>query len=486
MSPRKIVLDHRARRPVVSITLLAAFLLVAGLARGMAVQASSSPPPVAIAYADTHHPPSNGRFPTPCYGSPNVVYVGTTVNDWDSGSIKIDNTTGADMTGVHVTMDIGSAHYDRWGASLTVPVGNSLILTQTNDTYIDTDTSDNDPQPPGWPNAVCNPPSAAIAVIHVTIGQTTFDYADKNRQLTTGGVDGAHCAWWAGGPGDEASSWSALAVVGGPTPTPTSSPTNTPSPSPSPTQTPTRTPTPTSTVATTGTSTPTLTTTTTPTPTRTPTPTNTSTPTNTPVPSTGGDLAVGFAEASQQPGSWSVPAPYQFAVNWDGSSGSRPIGIVYAAVTPGTVTGPTITNASSQYASGGSLLVLNGPGPLLRGTTAATRVSGVAGGSSWTIAAPTGMRAGDVAAVYINTSNVPMTSPAGWTQRHQDGQGTVWTQVFSSAPANLGVWSTTDTYGWTYTAVAFGASVSSPTVATVGGGGSQFTSAVFTGSATAP
>src|SRR6266567_451757 len=116
------VLEITARPvPPIVIAVAAACLVAAGLAREMAVEASPAPPPVSIAYADTHHPPSNGRFPSPWYGSPNIVFIGTTVNDWDSGSIKIDNTTGADITAVHVTMDIGSAHYDRWGTNLTIP-----------------------------------------------------------------------------------------------------------------------------------------------------------------------------------------------------------------------------------------------------------------------------------------------------------------------------------------------------------------------------
>lgn len=115
MSTLRAALDNTARwMPGVVLALAAALLVVASLARDMRVEASPPPPPVSIAYADTHHPPSNGRFPSPWYGSPNIVFVGTTVNDWDSGSIKIDNTTGADITSVHVTMDIGSAHYDRW------------------------------------------------------------------------------------------------------------------------------------------------------------------------------------------------------------------------------------------------------------------------------------------------------------------------------------------------------------------------------------
>lgn len=79
-----------------------------------------------------------------------------------------------------------------------------------------------------------------------------------------------------------------------------------------------------------------------------------------------------------------------------------------------------------------------------------------------------------------------MIPPAGWTQRREDRQGTIWTEAFSSVPAKLGVWSSTDTYGWTYTAVAFGASGPSPSVAAVGDGGAQSTNVVFTGSANAP
>ncbi|HLQ33062.1 MAG TPA: hypothetical protein VK457_10265, partial [Chloroflexota bacterium] len=95
-------------------------------------RAQVSPPPVSVAYADTHHPPSKGQFPSPWFGSPNIVFVGTTTNDWDAGTIKIDNTTGASLT-VSVTVTIGSASYSLWGSSNTIPSGNSLILTQTDD-----------------------------------------------------------------------------------------------------------------------------------------------------------------------------------------------------------------------------------------------------------------------------------------------------------------------------------------------------------------
>jgi hypothetical protein len=197
-------------------------------------------------------------------------------------------------------------------------------------------------------------------------------------------------------------------------------------------------------------------------------------------------MAVGFAEASQQPGSWTVPGPYLLAVNSSGSTGSRPMGIAYAAVTPGAITGPTITNASPQSVSGGSLLVLKGSALVVHGTTPDGYVHGVSGGSSVTIAAPSGMQAGDLVTVYINTGNATTAAPSGWVQQHLDGQGIVYTRSFSTVPADLGTWTTSDSHGWAFTSVAFGATGASPSVVAVGGGGAQSVSAVFTGSATAP
>src|SRR5207244_3760856 len=149
------------------------------------------------------------------------------------------------------------------------------------------------------------------------------------------------------------------------------------------------------------------------TPSTTPTPTPTSTllvtpTTPTPTPTAGGtgtqEFAVGLAEAGQNVGGWSVPAPYQFAVNWNGSTGARPVAVVYALATPGvSVTGPTVTNAAMQNTSGGSLLLLQGSGLRMRGTTLAHHVSGVSGGGSGAIPSPSGMVAEDLVLVYIDT-----------------------------------------------------------------------------------
>jgi len=225
-------------------------------------------------------------------------------------------------------------------------------------------------------------------------------------------------------------------------------------------------------------------------PTSGPQPTATRTPTTTPQPpaTSVGELAVAFAEASQQPGVWSVQPPYQLAVNWSGSTGARPIAVAYAAAPTSfsaIVTGPTITNASEQNASGGSLLLVQGSGMSVRGTTPATHVHGVNGGSTATLATPAGLHAGDLVAVYINTSNT-IAAPSGWTLQRQDGQGTIWTRAITGVPDTLGDWSTAGNAGWTFTAVALGATTSGPTVIGAGGGGAETTATISTGSAATP
>jgi hypothetical protein len=435
---------------VAAIVMLALTSLVPAIHRSAEAQ-SVTAPPVSVAYVDVGHPPANGQFPSPWFGSPNVVFVGTSAN-WDGGGVRVDNTTGADMPNVQVTLDVSdgvtSTHWNLW-TPVTIPAGQSLIVAETS--FQNFDMSDEPPNPPSpfqasgvYPAADCTPDSA-IPVVHVTIGATTFDYFDTTKVLTRGGFDLSHCP--AGT--DETASWHSISTSSAP---PTSTPTATPTvvPNPAATATPTLTPTPTNTVGAFG----------------------------------AGEWAVGFAEGSQNSGTWSVPAPYQFAVNWNGSPGARPEAIVYSSVTPGvTITGPTVTNASTESASGGSLLLLQGSGLLLRGSTPGHHTSGVSGGTSATIPAPAGLAAGDLVLVYIDTPNT-MTPPTGWTQQRQDGQGTVWSQTFASVPANLGTWSTTGGSGWDYTAAAFGASGGSPTIVGVGGGGAQTSSAVNTGSAT--
>src|SRR5713226_4510987 len=151
----------------------------------------------------------------------------------------IQNTTGANITGVHVVLVIGPAVYDLWGSNLTIPAGNSLILTQTNDTTANIDTSDYAPNPYSafqasgvYPTSDCFPPSSSIPTVNLTIGSTTYTYYDNGQIINTRGSDWAHCVG-----GDESQTWTAIGMTANtPTPTPTAT---TPG---GPTYTPTLTP----------------------------------------------------------------------------------------------------------------------------------------------------------------------------------------------------------------------------------------------------
>lgn len=196
------------------------------------------------------------------------------------------------------------------------------------------------------------------------------------------------------------------------------------------------------------------------------------------------DMAVAFGSAAGNAGSWTTS--YTLSVNWNGSTGQRPVAIATAnvAVTAGhSINGPTFTNsASAQTSSGGSLMLLAG-NAFVHSVLPAAYQHGVTGGSAVTIARPAHMAAGDLAVVYINTANT-MTAPAGWTKQRTDGPGTFWTRAYASLPTNLGTWRTTDAHGWTYTAVAFVGSCT-PIIDGVGGSGTLHSTLVTTGSAVA-
>src|SRR5258708_10047901 len=110
----------------------------------------------------------------------------------------------------------------------------------------------------------------------------------------------------------------------------------------------------------------------------------------------------------------------------------------------------------------------------VRGTTPDTHVHGVNGGSTATLATPAGLHAGDLVAVYINTSNT-IAAPIGWTLQRQDGQGTVWTRAITGVPDTLGDWSTAGNAGGDFTAVALGATTTGPAVVRAGGWGAPKT-----------
>jgi len=163
---------------------------------------------VHVGYYGTHHPGNPQPKPSPWMGSPGVVFVGTPDSPsggWDSSALRIDNLTGARITGVNVTVDIGSHHFALWGTN-SIPAGQSLILAQTG--YENFDGSDTSPA--GCYS--CNPKDcltkvvSTVPVAHITIGATTTHYYDTGQIMNTHGADGAGCPY-TGTRNDESHAW---------------------------------------------------------------------------------------------------------------------------------------------------------------------------------------------------------------------------------------------------------------------------------------
>ena len=158
--------------------------------------------------AGIHSNPS--QFPNPWQGSSNVNFKGGG-DRYDAGAIRIENTTGGDMTIDRATVDVGPKHYDLWGSNLKVPANGSLILTQTSaPPSPNFDTS----EPNGPPNGGTgqSAPSAGtndVPVIHLTINGTTSDYRDDAKILNTGGTDKGDLA----GAPNESHQWQLINAV---------------------------------------------------------------------------------------------------------------------------------------------------------------------------------------------------------------------------------------------------------------------------------
>jgi len=156
------------------------------------------------------------QFPNPWRGSGNVNFIGSG-DRFDSGAVRVQNTSGDQMTVDKVTVDVGSRHYDLWGSSLKVPANGSLVLTQTvlgtqNPPNPNFDSS----EPKGIAPAAAGNPAAAqgsnvVPVIHVTVNGHTTDYRDTGKILNTGGLDKGDLP----GAPNESHNWQLLSAVGG-------------------------------------------------------------------------------------------------------------------------------------------------------------------------------------------------------------------------------------------------------------------------------
>lgn len=112
-------LDYLSRSTQLSLVLTVAII-------------SGQKPPLAIftGYADTVRPPGTSTFPFPWQGANGVTFVGSPNPDgtWDTGGIRFDNTTSSPITLDHVTVDIGSSHFDPGWNNIVVPANGTAVL----------------------------------------------------------------------------------------------------------------------------------------------------------------------------------------------------------------------------------------------------------------------------------------------------------------------------------------------------------------------
>lgn len=176
------------------------------------------PPPVAVyvGYYDTHHPGRLRPKPDPWRGSSTVLFVGKpdgSSGGWDSSCLRLENLTNAPLTGVVVTVDMGSNHFALWGSN-TIPTDKNLILAQTKTENFD----GSDTNPAGCfgcsPTKCVTMISHDIPVVHVTVGGRTTDFFDTQQILNTKGVDGAGCPP-TGTRNDESHAWERVYPAGG-------------------------------------------------------------------------------------------------------------------------------------------------------------------------------------------------------------------------------------------------------------------------------
>ena len=165
---------------------------------------------VYVGYYDSHHGSVNPR-PDSWLGSPGIVFAGNPdgpTGGWDTSAIRVDNLGAGTLSGVVVTADIGSHHYDLWGAR-TIPAGWGLIVAQTGLENFD----GSDTNPAGCvscsPSDCLNRISSTIPVVHVTVGGRTTDYYDTGQVLNTHGVDAAGCPY-TGTRHDESEAWRSI------------------------------------------------------------------------------------------------------------------------------------------------------------------------------------------------------------------------------------------------------------------------------------
>jgi fibronectin type 3 domain-containing protein len=183
------------------LSVVAALMLILGVTLTGAAASAAPGLDIYVGYMDTHTVGSSSQQPSPWPYKDPSSYVGTPCSGypssttcWDASAVRLVNSGGTDITGVHVVVLIGSRTYNLWGSSQTVQANGMLVLTETggqNSTNFD--GSDYPPNAYNGGNTASCANSGAIPVVRVTVGGVTTDYKDNGQVLNGGGVDSGHC-----------------------------------------------------------------------------------------------------------------------------------------------------------------------------------------------------------------------------------------------------------------------------------------------------
>jgi len=210
------------------------FAGVFGLALTICLAAQAASITVYVGYADNLRP--SGFFPTPWLGGPGVVSQTPAGQSFDSGAIRIDNSTGAAITISNMTVTFGGGQIFSIWSPLVIPNGDSGIFTQT--ASYNFDTSDfglfglspvnvDATHPLGGCTNPANPTEVANClafqpVITFNLDGSPTSFTDSGHVLDTFGYDLVNLGP-PGGDGNESINWNLVgstATRGGNTPEP--------------------------------------------------------------------------------------------------------------------------------------------------------------------------------------------------------------------------------------------------------------------------
>ncbi|MBV9687229.1 MAG: PEP-CTERM sorting domain-containing protein [Alphaproteobacteria bacterium] len=196
--------------------------------------AKADPISVFVGYADNLRP--SGFFPSPWLGSPGVVSQSSAAQTFDSGAIRLDNTSGSPITisNFKVFFPSNNSTYAIWN-SLVIPAGGIGIFTQNNGNDTQFDTSDFgvfgglppsnlNPNNPVGTNLIggCSSPAALMTAAQVTACNSTVpvisfsenggpleSFSDTGHVLDTGEWDFVNNNFF-GEDGNESINWNAI------------------------------------------------------------------------------------------------------------------------------------------------------------------------------------------------------------------------------------------------------------------------------------